>query len=143
MSATEFFLKPSLRTFRELRKATEPADIWPAVRMGTLYYLEREKLPWSAAETRPLDIPPWPVPETNLIEEALDADSLRKRHFPLTHPLIEIAIHLPTHEMAFQVLDGTLASPLSGRARRKVEEALQPTRVIGFDDAVSRQARAF
>jgi uncharacterized Zn finger protein len=78
--AEDFFRKPALRTFQELRKAAERAEVWPAVRAVAMHYLETGGLPRTKS--------PWPLPETGVIETAEGPE----RKFPLTDTLIDIAI---------------------------------------------------
>ena len=78
--AEDFFREPTLRTFQELRKAAKRAEAWPAVRVAAMHYLETGKLPRAN--------PPWPLPETGVIEPVEGPE----RKFPLTDTLIDIAI---------------------------------------------------
>ena len=78
--AEDFFRKPTLNTFQELEKAAERAEVWPAVRAAAMNYLQLGKLPGTN--------PPWPLPETGVIE----AFERPQRQFPLTDTLIDIAI---------------------------------------------------
>jgi uncharacterized Zn finger protein len=89
MHADDFFQHPTLHAFQELEKAAERADVWPAVRAGAMYYLETGTFPppsQRAAKDRA--IPPWPLPESELPD---NADS-RHLHFPIIDTLIEIAM---------------------------------------------------
>ncbi len=78
--AEEFIHRPSLESYKEMRKASGRAKAWPAVRAATLLYLETGKLPQTDSS--------WPLPETGLKE----APETRKNQFPLTNVLIDIAI---------------------------------------------------
>jgi len=78
--AEDFFQEPTLNTFKELQKAAERAEVWPAVRTAAMHYLETGKLPWKNSS--------WPLPGTEL-EKAVKR---RQMHFPLTETLIDIAI---------------------------------------------------
>jgi uncharacterized Zn finger protein len=78
--AEDFFREPTLRTFQELQKAAKRAEVGPAVRAAAMHYLETGKLPRTN--------PPWPLPETGVIETVEGPE----RKFPLTDTLIDIAI---------------------------------------------------
>ncbi len=78
--AEEFFYRPSLESYKEMRMAAERAKAWPAVRAAMLLYLETGKFPQTDSS--------WPLPETGLKE----APETRKNQFPLTNVLIDIAI---------------------------------------------------
>jgi uncharacterized Zn finger protein len=76
----DFLHAPSLEAFKEMRKASERAKVWPAVRSAALLYLETGKLPQTN--------PSWPLPEAGVTEKA----EIRKSDFPITTVLIDIAI---------------------------------------------------
>jgi uncharacterized Zn finger protein len=76
----DFLLAPSLEAFKEMRKASERAKTWPAVRSAALLYLEKGKLPQAD--------PSWPLPGTGVTEKA----EIRKGDFPMASELIDIAI---------------------------------------------------
>ncbi|MEW6376082.1 MAG: SWIM zinc finger family protein [Thermodesulfobacteriota bacterium] len=78
--AEEFLQIPSLHGYKEMKKASEKAEVWPAVRAASLLYLESGKYPWAD--------PSWPLPETSVKE----ASEVRKSEFPITDVLIDIAI---------------------------------------------------
>ncbi len=78
--AEDFFREPTLNAFEELRKATERAEVWPAVRAAAMHYLEAGKLPRTE--------PAWPLPETGMKETV----ERRPRQFPIIEALIDIAI---------------------------------------------------
>ena len=76
----DFLHAPSLETFKEMRKASERAKTWPAVRSAALLYLEKGKLPQTD--------PSWPLPGAGVTEKA----EIRKDDFPMASELIDIAI---------------------------------------------------
>jgi uncharacterized Zn finger protein len=76
----DFLGVPSLEAFKEMREASERAKIWPAVRSGTLLYLETGKSPHKDAS--------WPLPEI----EVGETKETPRTQFPVTSVLIEIAI---------------------------------------------------
>jgi len=78
--AGEFLYRPSLESYKEMRKASERAKAWPAVRRAALLYLETGKLPQSD--------PTWPLPQTGVNEDR----ETRKSEFPMIDVLIDIAI---------------------------------------------------
>ena len=85
----DFLAQPSLQTFQELQKAAERAEVWPAVRVAIMHYLETGDLPETgerAAKDRA--IPPWPLPKTGVMETTKGW----QMHFPMTRTLIDIAI---------------------------------------------------
>ena len=71
---------PSLAAFNEMRKASERAKVWPAVRTAALLYLETGKNPQ-------LD-PSWPLPESGVKKEP----AYPHEKAPMIHTLIDIAI---------------------------------------------------
>jgi uncharacterized Zn finger protein len=76
----DFLGSPSLAAFDEMRKASERAKVWPAVRTAALLYLETGKNPQ-------LD-PLWPLPESGVKKEA----AYFHEKAPMIHTLIDIAI---------------------------------------------------
>jgi len=58
--AEEFLQMPSLHGYKEMKKASEKAEVWPAVRAACLLYLESGKHPWAN--------PSWPLPEAGVKE---------------------------------------------------------------------------
>jgi len=82
LHADEFFDRPSLSAFEELRKASEKAKVWLPVREVVLNFLETGKNPYK----NPSD---WPLPDTQIEKP----DISRLKNVPHTDVLIEIAIH--------------------------------------------------
>ncbi len=78
--AEDFFHDPTLLTFQELQKAAQKDKVWPAVKTASMQYLETGK--------HPQKNPSWPLP----ICEIPLADNQRKKEFPITDTLIDIAI---------------------------------------------------
>ncbi|MDI6763381.1 MAG: SWIM zinc finger family protein [Thermodesulfobacteriota bacterium] len=78
--AEEFLYRPSLESYKEMRKSSERAKAWPAVRRAALLYLETGKPPQADSS--------WPLSETGLKEDR----ETRKSEFPMTAVLIDIAI---------------------------------------------------
>ena len=76
----DFLGSPSLAAFDEMRKASERAKVWPAVRAAALLYLETGKKPQ-------LD-PSWPLPESGVKKEP----AYPHEKAPMIHTLIAIAI---------------------------------------------------
>jgi uncharacterized Zn finger protein len=76
----EFVRHPSLQAFRDCRKASVKAKLWPQVREFLLGYLEKGKLPWKQRG--------WPLPESGLRQPEAD----QHNRFPLISDLIDIAI---------------------------------------------------
>jgi uncharacterized Zn finger protein len=87
--ADDFFREPALDTFQELQAAAERADAWAAVRPAAMRYLETGELPWSKARAGKRQArPDWPLPETELADEA----RRWQPPFPVIDTLIDIAI---------------------------------------------------
>lgn len=89
LRAEDVFQQPTLSAFQELQKAAGQAGVWPAVRAAAMHYLETGELPRTtkrAAKDR--TIPPWPLPETGVMEPIAH----REGPFPLIETLIDIAI---------------------------------------------------
>jgi uncharacterized Zn finger protein len=85
----DFFVRPEIGAFKELRQAAESARVWPAVRTAVMHYLETGELPERVERIyKGQIIPPWPLPETGL-RETIDN---RGRNFPLAGTLLDIAI---------------------------------------------------
>jgi len=76
----DFLGSPSLATFDEMRKASQRAELWPAVRAAALLYLETGEKPQ-------LD-PSWPLPESGVKKEPV----YLHEKAPMVHTLIDIAI---------------------------------------------------
>jgi uncharacterized Zn finger protein len=76
----DFLGSPSLAAFDEMKKASERAKVWPAVRAAALLYLETGKNPQ-------LD-PSWPLPESGVKKEP----AYPHEKAPMVHTLIDIAI---------------------------------------------------
>ena len=76
----DFIQSPSLQGYKEMKKASERAKVWPEVRAAALTYLETGKLPQTNAS--------WQMPDTG-VKESIE---VRKGQFPMTHELIDIAI---------------------------------------------------
>ena len=87
--AEEFFYRPRLESYKELRQATESLACWPAVRVGALAYLEKGKRPDLPA--RKGDPVFWPLSEPEVRYPAEKPQSRRDR-FPDRATLIDIAI---------------------------------------------------
>lgn len=88
--ALEFFRKPDLRAYKDLRAATEPLGCWPAVRAGVLAYLETGRRPEIAVKKK--EPAAWPLPEP---EVSYPLDRQRSGFgdgFRAHHTLIDIAI---------------------------------------------------
>lgn len=90
----EFFDRPSLDSYRKLRKAAEAAGHWPAVREAAIRFLEtgaRPDLPSTDARkhVKSKVTEPWPLPRTEIT--AACAKTTRQ-DFPHTTTLIRIAI---------------------------------------------------
>lgn len=79
--AEDFFSNPTLDTFEKLRKAAEKAEVWQAVKIASMDYLETGKLPlWDSL---------WPLPQTGM-EYTIEPE---QRQFPLCETLVDIAIN--------------------------------------------------
>jgi len=76
----DFLGSPSLATFDEMRKASERAKVWPAVRAAALLYLETGKKPSLDSS--------WPLPESGVKKES----AYPHEKAPMIHTLIDIAI---------------------------------------------------
>ncbi|MBI4641010.1 MAG: SWIM zinc finger domain-containing protein [Candidatus Tectomicrobia bacterium] len=88
--AEDFFGYPTLPTFQELQNASERAEVWPEVRAAAIHYLETGELHQATERaTKDQIIPPWPLPETGVINTT---EYQQKINPPMTAMLIEIAI---------------------------------------------------
>ena len=88
--AQEFFRRPFLERYKELRKAAEKLGCWPVVRAGSLGFLETGRRPdlrgkEGAAET-------WPLPEPEVYFPAERQRGGFRDSFPDRKTLIDIAI---------------------------------------------------
>ena len=87
--AEEFFEDPSLYTYKELRKNSEEAGVWPEVRQKALLFLETGKLPEAMdGLKKSRERIAWPLPATGL-----GMKGIRASRFPLIEVLIEVAIY--------------------------------------------------
>ncbi|MDD3926563.1 MAG: SWIM zinc finger family protein, partial [bacterium] len=80
--AEDFFDSPGLRSYLELKQASESAGVWQTVRPVVLRYLETGAMPDMAA-------PEWPLPGTGIKE---GPKKQRTTDYPAADVLIEIAI---------------------------------------------------
>jgi len=80
LQVEEFARRPSLQAFRDCRKASVKAKLWPQVRASLLRYLETAELPWTQED--------WPLPASGLKQPEAD----QRDRFPLISDLIGIAI---------------------------------------------------
>jgi len=76
----DFLGSPSLTAFDEMRKASDRAKVWPAVRAAALLYLETGKNPQLDSS--------WPLSESGAKKEA----GYPHEKAPMIHTLIDIAI---------------------------------------------------
>jgi len=87
--AQDFFESASPKTYTELKKAAEKAEVWPPVREGVLRYLETGKRP--DADDGGKKAAAWPLPAP----EVMRSRNAKERHgqrFPDLDMLIDIAI---------------------------------------------------
>lgn len=82
LHADDFCERPSLKTFEDLKKASEKARVWSQVREAMLYFLETGKRPGKNSSD-------WPLPDTGIET----SDRSRAEKAPYTNVLIDIAIH--------------------------------------------------
>lgn len=91
----EFFNRPSLDSYKPLRKAAEAAGHWTAVREASIRFLETGSRPdLQGADARnnakSNSTEPWPLPCTEISAASVKT---ARHHFPDTSTLIRIAIH--------------------------------------------------
>jgi uncharacterized Zn finger protein len=91
----EFLNRPSLESYKVLKKAAKGARQWPAVREAAIEYLEtgklsdsEEKVSRGKRNSKPAKS--WPLPPTEIPMASAKGD---RRHFPDTVTLIRIAIY--------------------------------------------------
>jgi len=108
----DFLTHPTLETFKALREAAERAEAWPSVRTAAIHYLETGELP-KRTERATVDrtIPPWPLPETGVMETT----EMRQKDFPMTGTLINIAIAEKRPDQVIRWYDQPEAQPLGRR----------------------------
>ncbi|MCL1981431.1 MAG: SWIM zinc finger family protein [Proteobacteria bacterium] len=88
--AEDFFHRPGLEGYKELRRATEKLTSWPTIRAGALGYLESGRRPdGSARKDEPLAWP-LPAPEVRYPQEKPKGGPTGR--FPNRPALIDIAI---------------------------------------------------
>ena len=78
----DFFERPSLDAFKDIRKASEKARVWEPVRKVALHFLESGTRPRQNQND-------WPLPDTGLVK----FEKRRAGDYPLTTVLIELAVH--------------------------------------------------
>ena len=66
----DFIQSPSLQGYKEMKKASERAKVWPQVRAAALTYLETGKLPQTNAS--------WPLPDTG-VKESIEVRKVNSR----------------------------------------------------------------
>lgn len=93
--AEDFFGRPAEKTFVELRRAAEKADVWPAVRDGVLGYLQTGKRPTHGGKGKNA----WPLPEPE-VRKPQSHEKFRLESFPNREMLIEIALLEERHDDA-------------------------------------------
>lgn len=87
--AEEFFENPSLYTYKELRKASEEAGVWPEVGQKAVLFLETGKQPEGMDGSKKSgERIAWPLPAVGLGKKGA-----RASRFPNTKVLLEIAIY--------------------------------------------------
>jgi uncharacterized Zn finger protein len=91
----EFFNRPSLDSYKPLRKAAEAAGHLPAVREAAIRFLETGSRPDlqgadARRNTTSKSKEPWPLPCTEI---SAASEKTARHHFPDTSTLIRIAIH--------------------------------------------------
>lgn len=81
--ADEFFEKPCIKAFEELKNAAEKAEVWPPVRKAVMHFLESGKRPGRGDD--------WPLPDTGL-------DIKSGRPSALATPIIDVLIDIAIYE---------------------------------------------
>jgi uncharacterized Zn finger protein len=89
--AQEFFRRPSLERYKELRKAAEKLGCWPIVRAGVLGYLESGRRP-DVPTKKEGEPKGWPLPEPEVWYPQEKPKSGIRDSFPDRSALIDIAI---------------------------------------------------
>jgi len=89
--AQEFFRRPYLERYKELRKAAEKLGCWPVVRTGALGYLESGRRP-DVATKKEGDPKSWPLPEPEVCYPPEKSKGGFRDSFPDRSMLIDIAI---------------------------------------------------
>ena len=87
--AEDFFDSASIKSYTELRKASEKAGVWPAVRECALSYLETGRRPDPSVKVK--KSMEWPLPQPEVIRPANKAER-RYEQYPNLDMLISIAI---------------------------------------------------
>jgi uncharacterized Zn finger protein len=87
--AEDFFAGASIKSYTELRKASEKAGVWSAVRECALNYLETGRCPDPSVKVR--KSVEWPLPKPEVIRPANKAER-RYETYPNLDMLINIAI---------------------------------------------------
>jgi uncharacterized Zn finger protein len=80
LDAEDFIENPTVETYLGLKKSAKKARVWSEIEKGTMRSLEKVVLPYSGGA--------WPLKQTGLKSHPYS----RKKDFPLTHTLIDIAI---------------------------------------------------
>jgi uncharacterized Zn finger protein len=80
LRADDFFINPSLATFKELKVAARKSKAWDKVEPAVMNYLETGKIPLPGSS--------WPLPEADVPK----AKERRPGQFPIIGTLIDIAI---------------------------------------------------
>jgi len=83
--ALEFFYRPDIRLYRELKKTIKSRKLWDIIRTGLLAYLETGARPDLQKKKTAAQ---WPLPATGLTLPK----TMQRNHFPDRNTLIDIAI---------------------------------------------------
>jgi uncharacterized Zn finger protein len=123
--AQEFFRRPLLEKYKDLRKAAEKVDCWPVVRAGALGFLETGRRPDlrgkdGAAET-------WPLPEPEVRFPAERQRSGLRDSFPDRKTLIDIAIFEKRFDDVVALYQAARKGQQCGETDRIVAKAVAKT----------------
>lgn len=122
--AQDFFYRPGLDTFKELKRAGEKAGCWPAAREGALVHLETGQRPDLAVKKGESGAWPLPLPEVAFPPER--QQNRWRRSYPQTEVLIDIALGEKRFDDAARLYQNLkkAAKPPSGDIDRKVAKGL-------------------
>lgn len=122
--AQDFFYRPGVEAFKELKKAGERVGRWPEIRAGALAHLETGQRPDIAKKKG--EKSDWPLPSPEAAFPPERQQNRWRRNYPQYEVLIDIALWEKRFDDAAQLYQSLrkAAKPSSGEIDRKVAKAL-------------------
>lgn len=125
--AQDFFYRPGVDAFKELKKAAEKTGCWPNIRAMVLAHLENGQRPDTTAKKGEENTWPLPQPEVAFPQER--QQNRWRRSYPQYEVLIDIALWEKRLDEAARLYHSLkkMAKQTPGEIDRKVAKALGKT----------------